>query len=78
MTIGSILPRSVRCWQGMKADVPAPGFRLVSGKRGPRGGEKFWVQLRSGWVDELGPWPANGPRWEHDGSAFDVVAVRRA
>lgn len=55
--------------------MPAPGFRLVSGKRGPAGGEKYWVQLRNGWVDELGPWPANGPRWTHDGGEFDVVAV---
>lgn len=61
----------------MKHDIPAPGFTLTSGKRGPREG-KWWVQLRTGWVDELGPWPSQGPRWVHDGSEFDVIAVKQA
>ena len=56
--------------------LPDATWKRTSGKSGPREG-KFWVQLRSGWIDHLGPWPARGPRWEHDGGAFDVVAVKR-
>lgn len=60
----------------MKKEIPAPGFAKVSGEQGPTEGD-WWVQLRNGWVDELGPWPAKGPRWKHDGSQFDIVAVKR-
>ena len=60
----------------MKKEIPAPGFTMVSGKQGPAEGE-WWVQLRNGWVDELGTWPAKGPRWKHDGSPHDIVAVRK-
>ena len=56
--------------------IPAPGFQIVSGAKGPKGG-KWWVQLRNGMVDSA-PWPADRTRWVHDGSEFDVVAVRRA
>lgn len=64
----------------MMHDIPAPGFRTISGKRNPPDGEgvKYWVQCRNGWVDELGPWPVRGPRWTHNGSDWDIVAVRRA
>lgn len=59
--------------------IPAPGFKRISGKKNPpETKDGYWVQLRSGWVDELGPWPAQGPRWIHDGSPFDVIAVKKA
>ena len=63
----------------MKHEIPAPGFRLVSGKRAPADG-KWWVQLRSGWVDKLAPWPAKGPRWKWGDKpdSADIVAVKRA
>jgi hypothetical protein len=63
----------------MIEDIPAKGFRLISGKRNPRttdGG--YWVQLRNGWVDRHGPWPAKGPRWIHTGDDHDIIAVRAA
>ncbi len=62
--------------------IPAPGFRFISGKRNPPAGEngKYWVQLRNGWVDRMGPWPVAKTRWKwgprHDD--FDVIAVRAA
>lgn len=63
----------------MQHDIPAPGFQLVSGKRSPpKDWEKVWVQLRGGWVDHHGPWPVEGPRWIHDGTAGDIVAVKKA
>lgn len=61
----------------MQHDVPAPGFKMVSGEKGPTEGE-WWCQLRTGWVDHHGPWPWNGPQWKHTGSGGDVVAVKRA
>jgi len=59
--------------------IPADGFTLISGKRPPppAWGEKLWCQLRTGWVDRFGPWPVKTTRWIHDGSAGDVVAVKR-
>jgi hypothetical protein len=65
----------------MIREVPAPGYKLISGSRNPPANAKgYWVQLRNGWCDMLGPWPAKGPRWiwgetPHD---FDVVAVKAA
>lgn len=61
--------------------IPAPGFRLISGKRNPSASDGgYWVQLRNGWVDRLGPWPAEGPRWKwgERPCPFDVVAVKPA
>jgi len=64
--------------------IPAPGFQLISGKRNPPDGEgvKYWVQLRSGWVDNILPWPVNGPRWiwssPDSKDCGDVVAVKKA
>lgn len=55
--------------------IPAPGFRLVSGKSPPSAG-KWWVQFRNGQIDHIAPWPTKGPRWVHDGSEWDVVAVK--
>lgn len=65
----------------MKYEIPAPGYRLISGKRNPPETAKgYWVQLRSGWCDMHGPWPARGPRWKWDDGPhpFDVVAVKEA
>ena len=70
--------------------IPAPGYALISGNRNPPDGEgvKYWVQLRSGWVDELSPWPVKGmawrgktgPRWKWGSrpDCADIVAVRKA
>ena len=55
---------------------PAEGYRLTTGKRAPNEG-KYWVQFRNGWCDLHGPYPAKGPRWIHDGSEWDIVAVRK-
>ena len=63
----------------MMRPVPAPGYKLISGKRNPPANDGgYWVQLRTGWCDVHAPWPARGPRWiwgdaPHDG---DVVAVK--
>lgn len=59
--------------------IPAPGFTLISGTRKPPApwGEKLWCQLRTGWVDHFGPWPVHTTNWIHQGTAGDVVAVRK-
>jgi len=78
----------------MMQPIPAPGFQLISGKRNPPDGEgvKYWVQLRMdagvdcvgkpGWVDNILPWPVNGPRWiwssPDSKDCGDVVAVKKA
>lgn len=61
----------------MTHDIPAPGYTLTNGKK-PRlsAGTKLLCQIRSGWCDPMA-WPVETTRWEHDGSAGDVVAVRR-
>ena len=53
--------------------IPAPGFKLISGKRNPPSGEdvKYWVQLRAdagvdcvgkpGWFDGRCDVPDQGP-----------------
>jgi len=58
--------------------IPAPGYRLISGKRKPPAswGERLFTQLRMGWCDPL-PWPVSTTVFIHTGSAGDVVAVRR-
>lgn len=61
--------------------IPAPGFRKISGKRNPPDNAKgYFVQLRNGMVDDLGPWPAKGVRWKWGEKLdpFDVVAVKEA
>ena len=57
--------------------IPAPGFRMVSGKRKPPAsmGSELWCQIRTGWVDRFGPWPVETTRWIHDQTAGDVVAI---
>ena len=63
----------------MMQPVPAPGFQLISGKRKPPAswGERLWCQLRTGWVDEHGPWLVATTVWVHTGSDGDVVAIRK-
>jgi hypothetical protein len=61
----------------MQHDVPAAGYRITSGKRAPPKAETYWVQFRNGWCDLHGPYPAHGPRWIHDGSEWDIVAVKQ-
>lgn len=68
----------------MMRPIPAPGFRRISGKRNPPTTDSgYWVQLGSGWVDELGPWPVRGPNWKwkapDEGPApWEVAAVKKA
>ena len=50
--------------------IPANGFRLISGKRSPpKGDKRYEVQFRNGYT-------AAELRWIHDGSDWDVVAIR--
>lgn len=59
--------------------IPAEGFKLVSGERGPKDtGKEYQVQFRSGWVDQKNTYTAKQLSWVHDGSSWDVVAVRHA
>ena len=64
----------------MMHPIPAAGFSIITGTRKPPAswGEHLWCQLRTGWVDEFAPWPVSTTRWLHDGTAGDVVAVKRA
>jgi hypothetical protein len=65
----------------MMRPVPAPGYRLISGKRKPPANSKgYWVQARCGWCDMLAPWPAKGPRWIWGDTPddWDVAAVKPA
>tara|TARA_B100000678_G_scaffold218887_1_gene186234 strand:+ start:72 stop:269 length:198 start_codon:yes stop_codon:yes gene_type:complete len=63
----------------MMRDIPAPGYHQISGKRRPpkSWGEELWCQIRTGWCDMHGPWKVETTNFIHDGSAGDVVAVRR-
>lgn len=71
----------------MKHPIPAPGFRLISGKRNPPDGEnvRYVPQFRNGIVSEHS-WPVRslagfpGPRWVwgEEPDDWDVVAVKRA
>jgi hypothetical protein len=59
--------------------IPAPGFKLISGKKAPPDdGTEYEIQFRSGWIDRARTYTARQLVWKHDGSAWDVVAVRRA
>lgn len=55
--------------------VPAPGFKLISGKRAPKEG-KYQVQFRNGYIDDKHEYSPSQLRWVHEGHAWDVVAVR--
>ena len=39
---------------------------------------KYQVQFRSGFIDRANTYTANQLVWIHDGSPFDVVAVKEA
>lgn len=56
----------------------APGFRKITGKRSPNSGTKYEVQFRCGYVDHKHTYEAHQLRWTHDGSDWDVIAVRKA
>jgi hypothetical protein len=56
--------------------IPAPGFKLVSGKSKPTEGE-YHVQFRNSLVDEEHVRRPDSLRWIHIGCAWDVVAVKR-
>ena len=67
----------------MRREIPAPGYTKANGFRAPNKawGEKVFCQIRgsgatAGWCDKV-PWDVSTTRWKHDGSAGDVVAVRR-
>ena len=55
-------------------DLP-PGFKPVSGKRGPRGG-KWNIALRMGFVDTRVAYTPEQIDWQHNGGPGDVIAVR--
>jgi len=58
--------------------IPAPGFQTISGKRNPPDdGTKYHVQYRNGYVCKW-TYGASQLRWKHDGSDWDVVAIKRA
>jgi len=58
--------------------IPAPDFVKISGKRRPPSawGDELFCQIRTGIVGQE-PWPVETTRWIHDGTAGDVVAVRK-
>lgn len=56
--------------------IPAPGYRLISGKRKPTEGE-YHVQFRNGLVDEDFKRTPGSMNWIHDGSDWDICAVKR-
>lgn len=62
----------------MFAPIPAPGFKLISGKRAPPDdGTEYTIQLRTGFVDRAHRYTARQLVWIHDGSGGDVVAIRK-
>lgn len=59
--------------------IPAPGFRLVSGKQRPRDETmKYQVQFRNGFIDRANTYTASQLVWIHNGNPFDVIAVKEA
>lgn len=61
----------------MFREIPAPGFKLVSGKRSPPKDDKLYtIQLRNGWCDIKHQYTASQLRWIHDGSSGDIVAIK--
>jgi hypothetical protein len=73
--------------------IPAPGFTLHNGKRGPRKPDsKWWVQLATdqegvGWCDLQAPWPGRSqtrdtdPVWTWKGEKpgpWEIVARKAA
>lgn len=67
---------SARFWP-VQHEIPAPGFRMVSGKRSPpKGEQRYEVQFRCGYVDDRNTYTAAQLVWQHHGHGWDVVAVR--
>lgn len=63
-------------------DLP-PGFRLVSGKQGPRSKDKeYIVAFRrlndTPFIDWHRTYTRDQLVWVHDGGSFDVLAVKEA
>jgi len=66
--------------------IPAPGFKLISGKRNPPKGDgtrRYWVQFRNGFCDEGCTYPAHTERgqpvrwkWGKKSDDWDIVAVK--
>jgi hypothetical protein len=56
--------------------IPAPGFKVISGKRKPTDGEYF-CQFRNGLIDEDHKRTPGSMVWLHTGSDWDIVAVRK-
>ena len=60
-------------------EIPAPGFKLVSGKRRPpNDGKLYHIQLRNGFADMDHRYAAHQINWIHTQSGGDVVAVKEA
>lgn len=62
----------------MFREVPAPGFKRISGEKPPNFGaeQRYTVQLRMGWCDMANQYTASQLNWIHDGSGGDIVAVK--
>lgn len=56
----------------------APGFQRISGTREPPDDGPFYIQLRMGFWSEKYSYTSSQLRWVHDGSAGDIIAVKRA
>ena len=59
-------------------DLPE-GYTACPGDKAPsvrKWGDSVMVVLRCGVTS--GPWPIRGTRWIHDGTAGDVIAIKRA
>tara|TARA_R110000868_G_scaffold216314_1_gene466418 strand:+ start:86 stop:295 length:210 start_codon:yes stop_codon:yes gene_type:complete len=60
-----------------------PGFRLVSGKQGPRSKDKeyivaFRIKGEQPFIDWKTTYTRDQLVWVHDGGSFDVIAVKEA
>ena len=63
----------------MRNSIPAPGYKLITGKRKPPAsiGDKVYIQLRTmGWTPP-DAYPVATCDWIHTGSGGDIVAIRR-
>lgn len=61
----------------MRHDIPAPGYRLTSGRKPRTGTAKLRVQFANGYVCRF-EYEASQLRWDDTKSEWDVVAVKRA
>jgi hypothetical protein len=58
-------------------DLPT-GFRTVSGKRRPPPDKEYTVMFRNGFIDWQRTYTRDQLVWVHEGSSWDVVAVKEA